>query len=52
MASVFRLFVIVRVAVNVMKNNNICRGQINSQSTRFGWQEEYKYVVIVIELIY
>lgn len=52
MASIFRLLIIVWIAINVMKNNNICWGQIDSQATSFGWQEEHKYIHICIELIY
>lgn len=52
MAPVFCLLVVVRVAVNVVEDNNVGRGQINAQATSFGGQKEYKYTHICIELIY
>ena len=51
MASVFGLFIIVRVQIDVVDYYVICRSQIDSETTRFGWDEEYRNGLVLVEQI-
>ena len=51
MTSVFCLFVIVGIAVDVMKNDDISWGEVDAQATGTRWQQEHEYVRIGVELI-
>lgn len=51
MTSVLCLFVIVRIAVDVMQNDDISWGEVDAQATSTRWQQEHEYVRIRVELI-
>lgn len=50
-AAALCLFVIVRVAVDIVKDDHIGRGQVNAQPSSSGGQQEHKYVLVCVELV-
>lgn len=51
MAASLCLFVIVRVAVDIVKDNHIGWSQVNTQSSGSGGQQENKYILVCVELV-
>lgn len=51
MASIFGLFVIVRVEIDVVHNDHISRGQIDTYSTGSRRQQKYQYFTVVIVVV-
>ena len=52
MTPVLRLFIIVWIKVYIMQYNYIGRGKINAQTTGFGGEEENKYSLVIVVLVY
>lgn len=51
MAAVLSLLIIVRVPVNVVQDDDVCWREVDAEATRAGRKQEYKYVVVVVELV-
>lgn len=50
-AASLRLFVIVRVAVDIVNDDHIGWSQVNAQSSGSGGQQEHKYILVCVELV-
>lgn len=50
-AAALCLFVIVRVAVDIVKDDHIGWSQVNAQPPGSGGQQEHKYILVCVELV-
>lgn len=50
-AAALCLFVIVRVAVDIVKNDHIGWSQVNAQPSGSSGQQEHKYILVCVELV-
>lgn len=51
MTPVLRLLVIVRIAVDVMQDDDVSRGQVDAESSGSSGQQEHKDVPVRVELV-
>lgn len=50
--SIFRLFIIVRVVVDVIEYHRVGDSEVDAQATGFGGEQEYKNIWVVDELVH
>jgi len=51
MTPILRLFVIVRVEINVMQYDDVGSGQVDAHAASFRRQQKYKNVAVCVECV-